>query len=77
MSRPDEAAGGPAAPGAGQAGGELDPVAAAALALVGPEAAAWVVALGAGVPHTADPWLAPVAGLAVPPELELRPRDPR
>ena len=38
-----------------------DPVTAAALAVAGPDGAAWVVALGA----------------AVPPELELRPREPR
>lgn len=54
-----------------------DPVAAAALELVGPEGAAWVAALGAGVPAGEDPWLEPVAGLATPPELELPPRDPR
>jgi hypothetical protein len=54
-----------------------DPVTAAALELVGPEGAAWVAALGAGVPPTGDPWLAPSAGLATPPELELPPRDPR
>lgn len=54
-----------------------DPVTAAALALAGPDGAAWVVALGAAVPPCDDPWLAPAAGLAVPPELELRPRGPR
>lgn len=48
-----------------------------ALALAGADGAAWVAALGAGVPPTDDPWLAPAAGLAAPPELELPPRDPR
>lgn len=54
-----------------------DPVTAAALAVAGPDGAAWVVALGAAVPPSDDPWLAPAAGLAVPPEMELRPREPR
>ena len=54
-----------------------DPVTAAALALAGPDGVAWVVALGAAVPPTDDPWLTPAAGLAVPPELELRPCGPR
>ncbi len=54
-----------------------DPVAVAALALAGAEGAAWVVALAAGIPATDDPWLAPVAGIACPPELETLPDDPR
>lgn len=54
-----------------------DRIAADALALVGPDGAAWVAALGAAVPPTGDPWLAPTACLAAPPELELLPREPR
>lgn len=50
---------------------------AAATAADAADGAAWVAALGAAVPPTDDPWLAPAAGLAAPPELELLPRDPR
>ena len=54
-----------------------DPVTAAALETAGAAGAAWVVALAAGIPATADPWLAPAAGSATPPELELPPHGPR
>jgi hypothetical protein len=54
-----------------------DPVVEAALALAGAEGAAWVVALAAGIPACDDPSLAPVAGIACPPELEAMPRGPR
>ena len=45
--------------------------------VAGDDGAAWVAALGAAVPPSDDPWLAPAAGLAAPPELELPPSDPR
>lgn len=66
----------PAAPGA--AGGPVaaDPVA-AARALLGEEAVAWVAALGAAVPRSGDPWLEPVAGMAAPPELDRGWDEPR
>ena len=51
--------------------------AAAARALLGDEAAAWVAALGAAVPRTGDVWLEPVAGMAAPPELERGWDEPR
>lgn len=54
-----------------------DPVTVAALETAGADGAAWVAALARGIPATDDPWLAPVAGTACPPELELPPRDPR
>ena len=54
-----------------------DRIADDALALAGADGAAWVAALGAGVPPTDDPRLAPAAALDVPPELELPSHDPR
>ena len=64
---------GEVAEGAAASGAEGE----AATAADAADGAAWIAALGAAVPPTDDPWLAPAAGLAVPPELELLPRDPR
>lgn len=55
----------------------LDPIADAAVALAGADAVRGLLAAAATIPATGDPWLAPSADLATPPELELPPRDPR
>lgn len=55
----------------------LDPIVRAALVVAGPDAVAAVLAAAATIPPTDDPWLAPIARVALPPELELPPRDPR
>lgn len=55
----------------------IDPVADAAVALAGADAVRGLLAAAATIPATGDPWLAPAAALAAPPELELPPRDPR